>query len=251
MELQETVVTRIWSVGSVYSPGGRRLQMENRLYYGLSLCRDEGRITYTQNGVDYVEDRSHAVILPQGQSYRLRGEADGVFPVINFTCLKPLCETVTVLEVRNPSYLLQCFDEMQRLYATGGSQAKVLSLFYEILHELSLSSGDEVLSPALRYLHENFARTDLSNGKLAEQCRVSEVYFRKRFKERMGISPKQYVLRLRMQKARRLLAEGKEKIWAVAADCGFENGAHFCRSFKEQVGMTPGEYRENNRLSGI
>lgn len=251
MELQDAVITKVLSAGVVYSPKGRSMQMQRRLYYGLSFCTDGGRITYTQDGVDYVEDRAHAVLLPQGQSYHLRGDATGNFPVINFSTLEPLCQRITVLEVRNGDYLFKCFDQMEKLFAAGGSRPKILSLFYEMMHELSFSQGDELLSPAMRYLYENYASFGLTNALLARQCRVSEVYFRKLFKEKTGLSPKQYVLNLRLQKAKRLLAEGKEKIWAVASACGFENSGHFCKSFKEQVGMTPGEYRKSNQMFGI
>ena len=82
-------------------------------------------------------------------------------------------------------------------------------------------------------------------------CNISEVYFRKLFRSSMGISPKQYVLSLRLQRAKQLLAEGKEKVCAVASECGFESVAHFSRTFRAQVGMTPADYRRKNQFFGI
>jgi hypothetical protein len=71
------------------------------------------------------------------------------------------------------------------------------------------------------------------------------------FKESVGISPKQYVLTLRIQKAKQMLSEGRERVQSIADRCGFESGAHFSRTFKKHVGMTPAQYRINNHVSSI
>lgn len=64
----------------------------------------------------------------------------------------------------------------------------------------------------------------------------------------MGVSPKQFIIELRMQKAKQLLSEGRLKIWAIAEACGFSGCYHFCKSFKQHVGITPNEYRKQNPL---
>ncbi len=247
MDLQSVTVTDVDRVITVYSPKGRYTKMQNRTSYGLSLCMDGGRITYTQDGISYVEDRTHAVILPQGQSYSIHGDATGSFPVINFYTLEPFCDRVTVLEVRNADYLLKCFEELKKLSAMGGKRARMLSLLYEMLDGLSAEESNDILRPALRLLHESESLSGITNATLAHECKISEVYFRRLFRERMGISPKQYVLSLRLQRAKQLLAEGNLKIWAVADACGFETDAHFCRSFQKHLGMTPSEYRRKNQ----
>ena len=84
MDLKEVVITSIANVTTVYSPKGRAVEMRDRLCYGLSLCID-GQITYVQDGKEYVSDRDHVVILPQGQNYSVRGDKTGRFPVIEHT----------------------------------------------------------------------------------------------------------------------------------------------------------------------
>lgn len=251
MELQNTVVTDILDVVTIYSPKGRRYEVKNRFCYALSFCIDEGQITYTQNGVAYVENKSNAVILPQGQNYTLVGNANGAFPVINFLSLHPLCDTITVLQVRSSEYLHKQYEEIKKLHTTGGSRAKMLSLFYEMLSELGSQNNDTVIHPALAFLYDNYHMPDITNARLAHMCNISEVYFRKRFKAGTGTSPKQFLLMLRLQKAKQMLSEGTQKIAAIAGACGFESGAHFCRTFKEQVGMTPSEYRQKTLIDHI
>lgn len=247
MDLQNAVIKDVTGAVTVYSQKGERAETKDRVYYGLSFCIDSGRIVYTQNGVEYVEDKTHAVILPQGKDYSLYREVSGAFPVINFSTAEPLCDTITVIEVHNNELLVKSYEEIKKLFASGGSRAKILSHFYDMLDGLSSQSNTAIIDPALKFLYENYNSGDVSNELLAKKCKISEVYFRRLFKESVGISPKKYVLTLRIEKAKQMLSEGRERVQTIADKCGFESGAHFSRTFKKHVGMTPAEYRIINR----
>jgi transcriptional regulator GlxA family with amidase domain len=77
------------------------------------------------------------------------------------------------------------------------------------------------------------------------------VYFRKRFKEHFGISPQQYVIDIRIQRAKQLLVEGSLSLSLIAESCGVTNQYHFSRLFKERTGLAPSEYRNKNLSYGI
>lgn len=250
MDLSRAVICDVVGVGKVHSPQGRRAEMENRLFYGLSLCID-GQITYTQNGKEYVSDKYSAVLLPRGGNYSLRGDKTGDFPVINFSMIEPLCEEITVFEIRDPQLLLHLYEEMERIWVNKSYRARLISLFYEMLHEISLQSDSRELGGALRYIYENYCSPDITNARLAQECRISEVYFRRLFLRRFNSTPKQFIIDLRIQRAKQLLCEGNSKIWAIAESCGFASSYHFCRLFKQHTGLTPGEYREKNRIDGL
>lgn len=251
MDLQSIVITEIVSAVTVHSPKRRRDEMKNRPSYGLSLCMDGGRIVYTHKGEEYVEDRAHAVLLPMGETYSLRGEAEGYFPVINFKALYPVTDRIILLPVNNGEVLVKCFEALQRALSSEGNRAKAFSLLYEMLSELSAQKTPAVLAPALRYIYESYASPDIDNARLAARCNISEVYFRRLFHAAFGVSPKQYILSLRLQKAKRLLSEGRFKISAVARECGYESSAHFCRAFKAELGETPGAYRQKHQIYNI
>ena len=246
MELKNAVITDIVGVCTVYSPKGRAVKMKNRESYGLSLCID-GQITYTHMGKEYISDKDHAVILPKGQSYSLKGDKTGSFPVINFQCGNLLCDSVEVIRIHNRESLLKDYEEIRRLSLYEGNRMKIMSIFYGMLHKLSSENESSELLPALKYIYNNFHLPELTNGLLAEKCGFSEVYFRKMFVKQMGLSPRQFIIDIRIQKAKQLLSEGELKIWAVSEACGFSSSYHFCRIFKERAGMTPREYRERNR----
>ena len=221
--------------------------MTNRNSYGLSFCKD-GQITYIQNGIEYVSDKDCAVILPKGGTYFIRRDKTGDFPVINFDCIDFLCDTVTVIPIRNAEELIADYERMKKLFCFGGNRAQILSIFYGMLHKLSSDNIPGELLGAMRLINGNYCDASLTNAKLAAVCNISEVYFRKLFTKHFGISPKQFIIDVRIQKAKQMLAEGTFGISAIAEKCGFSNQYHFCRLFKHHTGITPSEYRQENLI---
>ena len=66
------------------------------------------------------------------------------------------------------------------------------------------------------------------------------------FRKHLGETPHQRLLARRLQEARNLLATSNQNLKELAFECGFSSAEHFCRTFKERFGMTPGEYRRRN-----
>ncbi len=246
--LEQIVVTEIKGLMTVFSKQGRWEQMEHRICYGLSFCT-EGKITYIQNGNEFVSDPHHAVILPKGQSYIIRGDKTGVFPVINFECKEPLGENVLVFPTNNAAALMKEFEQMKHMALFEKNHPMLMSILYRMFYELSVSAESEgsVLLPAVRYLERNYARPNLNNFELAEQCGLSEVYFRRLFLQHYGTTPKQFLIETRISKAKQLLTDGMLKIHEVAEQCGFSNEYHFCRTFKQKTGVTPSEFANKMR----
>lgn len=251
MDISDIVITEITNVCTVYNKKKRFFDMKSRPYWGLSICIDDGEITYTQGGKNYKENRLNAVLLPMGQSYTLYGDRQGLFPLIDFLTLRPLTDEITVLSVKNPDYLMKCYNEIHKLYSTDGSKMKMLSLLYEMLDELTVKESSSIIAPAIAYIHENYSKKELSNKLLSDMCNISEVYFRKLFREQKGMGAKKYIISLRLKMAKQLLAEGKNTVASIAADCGFDSSEHFSRVFKDQIGFPPGEYRKANQVYKI
>ena len=249
--LSNITITDIKETFTVFSPKGRFEKIENRKSFGLSFCID-GQITYTHNGNKIISDKNHAVLLPQGQTYTLYGDKTGSFPVINFTCADALCNTVISLPIQNTEAFIKDFEKLRSLSLFDGNRMEMMSIFYHILHRLSAqSSSSKVIMPAIKYLESNYQNPNLTNVELAKQCRISEVYFRRIFTSCYNMTPRQFLIDIRINKAKQLLSEGALKINAVAIKCGFSNQYHFCRVFKEKTGLTPTEYVKQNRIYKI
>ncbi len=87
----------------------------------------------------------------------------------------------------------------------------------------------------------------LSVVDMAQRAHLSPSRFSMLFRQRFGLSPHQYLLRLRIQHAQELLKNDALTLRQVAEYCGFANIHHFSKTFKRVTGCTPGKYAQSQR----
>lgn len=80
-------------------------------------------------------------------------------------------------------------------------------------------------------------------GELAQRIHFSPWYFSKVFHALYGIAPLQFAVRMRLERARRLLATTRLPVTEVSAVCGFDNPCSFARAFRSRFGMSASECR--------
>lgn len=90
---------------------------------------------------------------------------------------------------------------------------------------------------------------DLTIKKIAELLGVTTQTLRRRFADTVGETPKQYLLRIRINKGKLLLRTTHMQIGEVAAEVGFRNSNQFSKHFKRRTKMTPSAYRSKYMLS--
>ena len=244
--LENLILTEIKGVYVIPTKRGRYLEIKDRKSYGLGFCSGDGRIVYDQGGKKTVSERHTAVILPKGADYELRNEEGGDFPIINFDTLYPITDVFLEIQLSSPESYLDEFVRLERLFSIGESTPELFATFYTMIARLQKEGQGHppVLTPAIEYIHKNMQDPELTNDILAKVCNVSEVYFRRIFKKTLGCSPKQYILSLRIEKAKELLSEGLCSVGDTAEICGFSSPYHFSRSFKAYYNMTPTECRK-------
>jgi AraC family transcriptional regulator len=79
--------------------------------------------------------------------------------------------------------------------------------------------------------------------RLAREADMSEFHFSRLFKRTTGLTPSQYFIHLRMEKARRLLRETSKSVIEIGLDVGYSSPSHFAQIFRREVGIPPSEYR--------
>lgn len=249
MALHDIVITNIDSIQTISRTKGQCTQITDRKWYGLSFCL-EGQLTYLHKGQEHVSAPGNVVILPKGQSYSIRTDRTGQFPLINFQCAQPFTDSILVIPLQSSELYIAEFESMKRLFLLPHSKLRVMELFYGILGRLAAERdlGNGVLSPAIEYLEQHISDPSLSNALLAQRLGFSEVHFRKQFTQLYGTSPHQYIVELRIRKAKQLLSDGILSVSAIAEQCGFASVYHFSRAFKHRVGISPTEYTRQNRL---
>jgi AraC family transcriptional regulator len=103
------------------------------------------------------------------------------------------------------------------------------------------------LSPRQRHLINDYVKAHLdqsiSLNDLAGALALSRYHFARGFREAMGVTPHEFVLRQRVARAQLLLRRTRAPLHEIASACGFADQSHMTRVFKKQLGLTPGQYR--------
>lgn len=249
--LEKIVLTELDSVLHVKNPIFYDRPKLKRNAHGLCFCLS-GKTEYTFNGKTYVSDRGHAVLIPRGATYLHSCTEEGEFPLINFQTTEDFApQDFIVFAIHDPEEYMEEFRELERiaLLHPRNGHLKAMRILYAILlrlHKAELAKESRtfpIIRPAVRYLEDHYSDAGLTNQRLAEVAMISEVYFRRVFKENFGVSPKQYIQDLRILKAKHLLKSNVyPSIADVAEEVGFANIYQFSAAFKKATGYTPTRY---------
>lgn len=98
------------------------------------------------------------------------------------------------------------------------------------------------LKQAIDYMEEHLGE-NLSLKDIANELGMSRYYFCHLFKKSTGISPHQYLIRQRVERAKLLLKQPKRTVASIAMECGFANQSHFAKYFRQWTGVNPNQFR--------
>lgn len=110
---------------------------------------------------------------------------------------------------------------------------------------LPVARGDGRLAPAFAMLHDH-PEAPHTIPALAEACGLGAVRFRQLFRHAAGCAPKAYLDRLRLARARELLASSHRPVGAIAAASGYRSTRHFLARFHAATGCTPTAWRRGD-----
>jgi AraC-like DNA-binding protein len=102
------------------------------------------------------------------------------------------------------------------------------------------------MSRASQVIHARLTE-DLSLGELAGECGLSPSHFARAFKRSFGVPAHQYLIKQRVERARKLLLHSDLSLLSIALDCGFTDQSAFNRSFRSVIGSSPGAWQRQQR----
>jgi YesN/AraC family two-component response regulator len=223
---------------------------EGRNFSAISfrLCADTQLIC---DGKEIHVGDNSVTFFPARLPYRRISKKEEVI-VVHLDCTDYHTDTIEFFESKDPERLARLFEDILREWnkKSTGYKYKCSAILYEILEEcyvqnFHLQKNDSKIRASVELMHKDFADPELSIGKLAKRSFMSEVYFRKLFKEEYGISPQKYIIKLRVQYAMGLIATGYYSLKEVAALSGYTDYKYFSVEFKRAVGVSPSEYSYN------
>jgi len=145
-----------------------------------------------------------------------------------------------ILGVHLLRHYAQCADG-QLLQACSSPEETVAAASESAVR---MGSQQRAVAEAVRFILENYSR-EVSLNDIAEAVHLSPFHVARLFKQALGVSPHQYLIQVRVNSARSLLAagSGERSLAEVASAVGFADQSHLTRHFKRILGVTPKQVR--------
>lgn len=251
------------SIGMYYS--GKRINTPNHTYgpeirnhYLFVLVNNGEAILYTKNGEKHFNSHDMLVMCP-GEKIFYKALTPwsiqwvGLYGngVDDFAKQLGITGENPILKVRNYRGLE---NVMEKLYSssdnrTYSSDMKKISLIYKffaiLFEEKGYEKNIDYVNDAVKVIDYNFC-TDITVEKLALDFGLNPSYLTRIFTTKMKISPKKYILKKRMDYAKKLLKSTDAYVFEISNTVGFSDQLYFSRIFKKSEGMSPSEYRNNH-----
>lgn len=116
------------------------------------------------------------------------------------------------------------------------------SFFMKHAHK-RIDDIDERVLRVIAYIKDNMQQ-EMTTETMADVACVTKAHLGRLFREKLGCSPIQFVLRTRIQCAQRLLVTTSRSVGSIASEVGCNDVSYFVRLFRQKIGFTPQEYRE-------
>lgn len=143
------------------------------------------------------------------------------------------------------------YRELMEIQNVHDLEEKVRELLYEITNTVKEKQNirsRQFVEESIRYMKEHYAE-DISLESIANKFFLNQTYFSRLFKQCTGSTFTDYLIELRMEKAKELLKTGKYKVYEISAKVGYHSEKYFFRIFKQYTGCSPTEYYRGNRIN--
>ena len=211
--------------------------------------------------------RSDAALITNTEKHSMKDNYVSYFParldytrvatvdemiVVHFDTINYSTKNIEYFIANDPDVLSKLFREILDVWNKKdlGYKYKCSAILCEIFAEcyaqnyVSKPQNSKIHS-SVEYLLKNYKKSDLSIKEIADKSFMSEVYFRKLFKEEYGVSPQKYIVNLRIQNAVGLISTGYYSLKEVAYLSGYTDYKYFSVEFKKNVGVSPSKYLYN------
>lgn len=215
-----------------------------------------GSGTYSARGITYELKAGDAfLIYPDEITYYIASETDPweySWVEFNGTGVSKYF-SATSFEMDNP-VMYSVFDAEKPMLALSQAESdnpyNITGLLYQFLGALvtdkpkSGSMADEYVKAAISYIHTFYYDTSINVDLISNYVGIDRSYLYRLFKEKMGVSPKKYIMEYKLKTAAKLLRETNLSVGQVALSTGFDDQLYFSTAFRNYYGISPTKYRK-------
>ena len=245
------IMEQCWQEGGEFNALNRPKKNQSFVYLN-GCCVDY----YFPDGSVLHAKEQDFVYIPKGARYKARffnkSKQIGVV-LINFNLQYKenklnIWDKVLVAYSENNGVMKDLFAKLEpenlSIFERKACFYRILEILrrYETVERISGSHKYGLIAPAVKFLDE-CETMNVSVEELAAMCHVSGGFFRSKFRECFGMSPKDYCLNKRLVKAKQLLKTGELNISEVSDLLEFSSPSYFCRIFKKKIGESPQKYK--------
>lgn len=162
--------------------------------------------------------------------------------------IKILMVTAADLGISKESLNLKAIMEFQVLEELEGKLMDVIGKITAHVHEKRETTRSKISEEVFETIKNEFTSPDMTLDYLAEKFDYSLSYLSKMLKEELGVTFTHYLQELRMEYIKKALVETDIPIKELVQMAGYFDTSNFTRKFKSKLGITPGQYRELNRV---
>ena len=216
-----------------------------RPYAALSF-RTKGTGSFEMGGKTLFTRQGDVLFIPADMPYEVEYSASESI-VANLQLCNYTEPEVFHFKNRAESALLfsQLLESWQSRHSANQAKSALYGILEKIENDQKISEEDTAFVACLQYIEAHFCEPSLDIGSVCEQGFISPSSLQRAFLQRFGVSPKQYIIKLRMNKALQLLIENKRSVKEIAFLCGFSDEKYFSRAFKEKYGYPPSRMRDH------
>ena len=219
--------------------------------YGALAFRVEGSGKFTAQGQNISTERGDILFLPAGIEYDVEYTA-GKIIVIHFSS-RNYASGIENYRFLDPRLFYEKFIEILNLWESHASVYAVNAAVYLLLDAMRADKKKEsIVEPlfleCVAQINAQYTDPGFTIARVCQHSGISESNLRKQFHHFIGISPKQYLLQLRFNKAVKLLAEDSNTVSEIAELCGFGDEKYFSRVIRQKYGESPSVLRRRFRL---
>ena len=220
-------------------------EVKARPYAALSF-RVSGTGTFEIGNTRLITKPGDVLFLPADTPYKVEYSV-GESVVIHFDqCNYSEVENISF---ENSSKISFCFEHLLEIWNKQRSINQAKSIIYDILDKMSndqkMSISDTAIATCVRYMDAHFCDPKVDIETVCGVAFISVSSLQRAFAKYFGMSPKQYLIQLRMNRALELLTENELSVKEISFVCGFTDEKYFSRAFKKRYGCSPSQLKNN------